>query len=486
MSMRNEFGKCLEQYMIRANIKNSTIARALNYDVSYISKWITGKAVPSKKNAEYIIDVICQVFIDKSDEGDKSCLKKAFGVSDDKQLKSAMIAALRNAYYQTTGADSEENYINNASLNVMPKGQINLFKDESLREEAGIRCAVVMGDLFAMDYTSKLHLAGIEDRHFIFNKPEKNIRLNYIVNMNSFDGESVYDLILLIHMMTSFSMIDFNLYCSDMASGKLIAAVKDEYAQVVILGESNNYLCSTVTKEKKTVNELYNTIGNYINPDKAVFFNTSMEDMLLKHKYLQNMMSADIKWLLGHYTEHIISPQLFGRLSKEYLDEDLRSEVERVYKFTKNSIEKNLVRIMIYNSALIDFALTGELDFFNHKVILSSEERQQELIYLKAMIGGMKSENVKFINEGFSDDFKYITNPCMFLSGTADYLRLENKLYKDNLLMIKEQQIQNAFNAFYEKIWSNYENVVIEGSDFIIQTVDRLINTLEILAVDDE
>ena len=86
MSMRNEFGKCLEQYMIRANIKNSTIARALNYDVSYISKWITGKAVPSKKNAEYIIDVICQVFIDKSDEGDKSCLKKAFGVSDDKQL----------------------------------------------------------------------------------------------------------------------------------------------------------------------------------------------------------------------------------------------------------------------------------------------------------------------------------------------------------------------------------------------------------------
>ena len=43
---KNFFGSRLEQLLTAANVKNYTVARALNYDVSYISKWITGKAVP--------------------------------------------------------------------------------------------------------------------------------------------------------------------------------------------------------------------------------------------------------------------------------------------------------------------------------------------------------------------------------------------------------------------------------------------------------
>ena len=49
---KNFFGSRLEQLLTAANVKNYTVARALNYDVSYISKWITGKAVPSKKNLD--------------------------------------------------------------------------------------------------------------------------------------------------------------------------------------------------------------------------------------------------------------------------------------------------------------------------------------------------------------------------------------------------------------------------------------------------
>ena len=57
----NAFGSKLEQMLTAANIKNYTIAKSLNYDVSYISKWITGKAVPSKKNLENVLATVSRI-----------------------------------------------------------------------------------------------------------------------------------------------------------------------------------------------------------------------------------------------------------------------------------------------------------------------------------------------------------------------------------------------------------------------------------------
>ena len=41
---KNTFGSELERLLLLTELKNSTVSEALNYDVSYISKWTTGKA----------------------------------------------------------------------------------------------------------------------------------------------------------------------------------------------------------------------------------------------------------------------------------------------------------------------------------------------------------------------------------------------------------------------------------------------------------
>lgn len=49
MEKKNRFSILLERLMGTVNLKNATLAAELQYDVSYISKWINGKTLPSEK-----------------------------------------------------------------------------------------------------------------------------------------------------------------------------------------------------------------------------------------------------------------------------------------------------------------------------------------------------------------------------------------------------------------------------------------------------
>ena len=46
---KNRFSQLLEQLMNLGEIKNAALAKALQYDVSYISKWVSGRMLPAEK-----------------------------------------------------------------------------------------------------------------------------------------------------------------------------------------------------------------------------------------------------------------------------------------------------------------------------------------------------------------------------------------------------------------------------------------------------
>ena len=46
---KNRFSILLEQLINMGEVKNSSLATALRYDPSYISKWITGRILPVRR-----------------------------------------------------------------------------------------------------------------------------------------------------------------------------------------------------------------------------------------------------------------------------------------------------------------------------------------------------------------------------------------------------------------------------------------------------
>ena len=479
----NAFGERLEQILTAANVKNYTVAKALNYDVSYISKWINGKAVPSRKNLEKTVSAIAKAVSEQGSGESFRTLCRRMGAETQEQIYTKTREELKNAYFQTTGVSGDKkSMINNASLRISPESRYPLLLDyaEKLDTEKSLDIAVV-ADIFSLDHGSKLRMAGINNHRFTTNERRKDVKLSYVIDLSKLNENSIYDVILLIHMMTCYSLLDFHLYYSKMASDKLVIAVKNEFSGVSMLGNDRKFLCTAASGDKDKADELYESIRGSINPDSSLFFETDMESLLDSHEYLQTLLSQNTRWLVGHVTEHFLPPELFDIFLEQCFEpgSDTAEEARRAHILTLNAIERGQLRIMVYNRALVDFVLSGEMDFFNNKVILNPEQRKQTLIYIDEIMRKVEKNNVKLVIDGFSDDFKYITNPCIFLSDSMDYLRLENQIYENNLMLVKDDAMRKIFDVFFENIWNCEQNVI--GTDETTQRLKYFIDTSEIL-----
>lgn len=68
MKTKNRFSILLEHLMSVADLKNSVLAKAVQYDDSYISKWISGKLLPTEKNHEATLQAISNCVVDSLTE----------------------------------------------------------------------------------------------------------------------------------------------------------------------------------------------------------------------------------------------------------------------------------------------------------------------------------------------------------------------------------------------------------------------------------
>lgn len=60
---KNRFSILLEQLINMGEVKNSSLATALRYDPSYISKWITGRILPAEKTKQKVLRGISQEIV---------------------------------------------------------------------------------------------------------------------------------------------------------------------------------------------------------------------------------------------------------------------------------------------------------------------------------------------------------------------------------------------------------------------------------------
>lgn len=68
MKDKNRFSILLEHLMAIAELKNSILAKAVQYDDSYISKWISGKLLPTEKNHENTLQAISHCIVEALSE----------------------------------------------------------------------------------------------------------------------------------------------------------------------------------------------------------------------------------------------------------------------------------------------------------------------------------------------------------------------------------------------------------------------------------
>jgi hypothetical protein len=445
---KNSFANRLQLLLKQSNTKNATLAKCVQYDLSYISKWLSGKMLPSDKNIEQVIERIVECFA----QGDTVKLCSLYSC-DEHELREYIASDLHEAYRSSKSPKTE----NSISV-IKPLSEVvGIIVDQTCNHQKAI--AVI--DLFSMPHENRLLLAGIKNGHFV--KKEKKLEYHMIINAES--NDCVYDSIFMIHMLTSMSDIDFKLYNSRSAFEKILFCTGNFVITGLLLSGSTE--CISVN-EIVYGNDIQQRIISLLNQENLIFRKSSIQSMIQQREYIQTLISTNIRWVLGHATELILPADVFKELMKE--DNRDTSDYLRLYQLSQRVLFAETSQIMIYESAIANLAVDGIIDFYNRPVQLNPDQILRTMeYYLQVGANG----NIRLIDGGFSDDFRYITNPCMFLSDSLCYVRLENNRYDNNILILNDRTVKATFDNFFAAVWENRKDVVTEEKAKVVQKIDH-------------
>lgn len=483
MEEKNRFSRLLEQLMLTAGIKNYTLAQELQYDVSYISKWVNGRIIPAEKSGKKVLAGISHCITYSASDENQETLMQDYQVDNLSDLETAIYDNLEAEY------DYVKDLQKNLGTNIAPKTfyfaelalsqYISKMHHPVLRRVKSLDIMAAI-DLMSMEHEYRLQFGQIEDNRPSVPKMYPDVHLSMLIDLESAALDYVYDPICLISILTNLAHVDFRLYSHTHARGKAIFAVKDDFAISGMLVSSNHCISVAVSEEAETCNVLYNSVSEMCNREMLLFRRITMGDMLCGHDYARTLLAPNPRWLMGHMTEHFMPDDLFEQLVGHLPDSALIQELRKTHTLTCNIIKKSHIQLMIYESAFFDLAVSDELDFYDHRIHLSAAQRLRYLTHMLSVLEKHENLEIRLVHGRFIPDFQYISNQCVFLSDTISYLRLDNNT-QSSLLVVNQASMQNIFNHFYDEIWNYRENTVISDRFTIFSYIRHVVQTLQMI-----
>lgn len=497
MENTNQFGKLLEHLLTVTGLKNYVLAQALQYDVSYISKWVNGKKIPAEKNAEKILRGISGCITHSLNEESRNSLYTEFRVDTDSALETILYTELTNNYNHDLSLTKSLTSQEHSSF--VPSGSTNFYEELSMLQFAMIMKNPILNgketmeiaamfDVLSMGHEYRMAITEIDTTQSVTNEhgDYPDVHFSILINLNVGRRNYIYDSLFLINMLTVLSQVDLKLYEDDRAFGKYIFAVKDAYSVSGMSIDTKNCLAVTTSDDSTISNVLYHRVLSLCTRERILFHNTTMISMLNKHVYSQYMLSGRLQWLIGHMTEYFLPEDMFEKIlpSVDFIQSEKvpLGSIKQVHYLSQQILENATVQIEILEVALTNFVFTGELDFYDTKIILSISERLRYIEAIEYLLQKNENLTVKIIHGDLVKDYKYVTTSCMLLSDSISYLRLGRKNYRNNMVLMNNPHVKTLFSNFFDTVWKESPNIVYDTEEDVAAVFSHMKQTLHLLS----
>lgn len=480
---KNRFSNLMEYLMDITDVKNYVLARELQYDVSYISKWVSGQMLPSTKTETTVMRGIAHCVVHSGTEEGRAVLLEDYQVNNIKDLEDAIFDNLTAEYnyvidtQKETGNTIAQKTVFYPKLN-MPQ-YISKMHHPVLRRVKSLDIMALI-DLMAIEREYRIQIASMENGLFPEQQEYPSVHYSMLIDITGAEVDSVYDIVFLVNMLTTMTPVDFKLYGTKRARERAMFCVKDDFVISGMLMESNVCMSVTASEDPQNCDAIYRYIHSLCSRERLLFRKTSMTEMIGKNDYVRTILSPNQCLLLGHMTEHFMPDALFDeiatQLQKEETNETISLEELRWYhSLMKRSYEQTPVRIVYIGAAFSEFAVTGELDFYNRSVRLTPMQRLQYMTALYENLSAHENLQFKLVHGRLTSDFLYISSQCMFLSDGTSYLRLGNGCTRNALHIINHFEMKNIFHKFYETVWAGTEEFIISNRENVLAFIEHAI-----------
>lgn len=467
MKERNRFSSLLKHLMTVAKLKNYTLAKELQYDESYISKWVTGTLLPTEKTSEKIFRDISHCIITSLDDESRSTLYSEYQVDHDRDLEEAIFDNLEAEFdyvinlKDATGSEVAQKTSFYPELTLAQF--LKKMRHPVLRQVKSLD-VIMATDILSLDRHYQLSLAELENSTNVnvTQRSYPGVHFSMLVNLDVPGTNNIANVQFIQNLLTNLSNVDFQLYSCHQSQGKILFAVRDAYSISGMIMDENHCLAVTATEEAKHCNALYDRLQSLCNQETLAIRRTTPVQMLHSNEYMQYAFARNQRWIQSHMTEHILPENLFSELADEYCAQhkDIdRQTLSRIHKLSTSVLESLKLRALICENTLGDFAVTGMIDFFGTKLYLTPQQRLQCLEYVSNM--PEKNANLEFriLRSSSKSDLQHIPSPTLFLSDDFCYMRLVRSGPTSNLSVLNRPRVCTMFRDYFDDIWKNDAHV---------------------------
>lgn len=474
-----------------AELKNYTLANELQYDVSYISKWVSGRMLPSAKTDKAVLQGISNCLVKESCEEGLKTLMSDYQVDNTEDLASAIYDNLIAEYNYVR--DTQNDTGNTVAPDTVFYPKLNMPQFLSKMHHPVLRRVnsldiMAMMDLMYMERDYRIQIASIDSRTLMEQRRYPDVHFSMFIDLGGKNLDYIYDITFLLNMLTNMTHIDFKLYGGKQAFGKAIFAVKDEFAISGMLTDHNQCISVTVSEEPENSDTLYRYIQSLCTRERLLVVPTTMKEMLIGNHYTRAILSSHQRLRIGHMTERFLPQDTFddvvSQLKQTCKEVIPVEELQWIHDLTEQSHREMPIQILFNDTAFSDFAVTGELNFFNTKVILTPEQRLRYIQHICDVIRDNDVLEVKMVYGRLISDFQYVANQCIALSDSACALRLmASGQYSIN--SVNHADLKYAFNQYFDAIWNLPSDMVLSDKAEILTFLEhtmrqiRMINKLK-------
>ncbi len=485
MEQKNRFSALLEHLTALAEVKYYVLAQSVQFDVSYISKWISGRVLPTEKTASDTIQKLSRCLAENATTSGLQQLCQEYQLANPEELAHAMHDHLIDEYYYVLDVQQSSDRMVAPGVSYYPELSMKKFLDKMrhpvLRRVRDLRVMAAI-DLFSMDNEYRMQIVNVNDDgsdKTVYN----NVHFDLLVDVNPTGKNVVENALFLASLLLQMSRVNFSMYRSSFAKGKVVFAVKDDFAISGMLIRQDACVSVVSCENKENVAPIYNAIQSFCSRENLLFRRCGMREVLWEDMgYMHTLLSPNRCWMLNHATEHILPDDIFEELveqSKDLLQDHSREVLCSTHELTKGIMRSGGVRTIFGNAAVSRFAISGVVDFFNHKMVLNCEQRAKVLTHCREMVRKSGTLHLQMIQGEILPHFQSRSLPTMFLSGAVSYLRLETQGRDDNLLLrINEHAM---CQQFFDAVWHGQSNSTSDV-DIIDRFFGHLLDGLNLMS----
>ena len=438
------------------NTKLSTLAYALDYDISYISKWNSGKKIPSSKNIYTINRKLAPLFARALIEEDKTKdFLLNFDIKNLEILKKDQEKGLEFLIYKLLNESYA--YTNSDAVEERPQGTNFIFKTSSVEIDLKEILEKLILENRDLDIWATFDITSPYADILI--QSLKKIARDVEVNLHLLCKKDDIEKIDLLKIITDNSSINLEFYERSYTHCDFILIKGEMY---IVIAEREDYSTLTSGRELDTLFEISSFMDHFFDGLNKIIVTASAQEMA-ETNYRKYFYSDNEFLFLSNYGFEFLLPNKVIDRIEASLDQDQeinKKEIASIKLLWEELFVDAKINFLTTRTSLLNYLETGNILYCSTKAKLSPKEIED---HLKNIIEIMKNnENINFyiINDNRYlksmglDKFNFFINEnnMFFKKIEGDKLSTKTSIVTDIKIHNKIQAVlKDIMNSSYSK-----------------------------------